>query len=298
MTCPLRRIRSYEAIVYLGASSTWSFNIRVASLIRSRLKDDHGDNEDRFTLDGDAYNISLKRANPDTQLDLSCLPSLDYAIYLINTVKFHLGGILRLFHEEEFLQNLHEFYSDGPEKASAHRLWYTQCLLLIALGKGFLNVRNAPNNSSSADFFIRAMSILPDMSDLLEEPVLAIEVLATVALYFYCMDMRQSAYTYVGQALRIALVEGLHADLPVSQLGEKFSERCRNVWWTVYILDRTLSSAVGAPVSVQDDHIRQPLPSPRQSSQRDATLIMHVKLCRVVSYILTGWFTNLAPAFD
>lgn len=67
------------------------------------------------------------------------------------------------------------------------------------------------------------------------------------------------------------------------------------MWWTVYILDRTLSSAVGAPVSVQDDHVRQPLGSPRSSSQRDATLIMHVKLCRVVSYILTGLFDSCVP---
>jgi hypothetical protein len=102
--------------------------------------------------------------------------------------------------------------------------------------------------------------------------------------------------TQIGQALRLVLVEGLHAEVPVAQFGEKFAERCKNVWWTVYILDRTLSSAVGAPVSVQDDHIRQPLGSPTNSSQRDATLIMHVKLCRVASYILTGSCDSLPAA--
>ncbi|KAK5226801.1 hypothetical protein LTR72_002790 [Exophiala xenobiotica] len=277
--------------LYLGASSTWSYNIRVATLIRSALKDDPTNTSEGFTLDGDAYTLSLGRVGSDTRLDLSRLPSLDYAIYLVNTVKFHLGGILRLFDEEEFLRNLHEFYSKGPEKAGTHRLWYTQCLLLLALGKGFLNVRHSPDNTSSVDFFLRAMAILPDTIVLHDEPVLAAEVLATIALYFYCLDMRHSAYSYIGQALRLVLVEGLHADLPVDQFGERFAERCRNVWWTVYILDRTLSSAVGAPVSVQDDHVRQPLGSPRSSSQRDATLIMHVKLCRVVSYILTELYT-------
>lgn len=92
----------------------------------------------------------------------------------------------------------------------------------------------------------------------------------------------------------LALVEGMHSDLPVSRLGAKFAERCRNVWWTVYILDRTLCSAVGAPVGVQDDYIRQPLGSPRQSSQREATLIMHVKLYRVVSFILTGQSSTIS----
>lgn len=169
----------------------------MATLIRSALKDDPTNTSEGFTLDGDAYTLSLGRVGSDTRLDLSRLPSLDYAIYLVNTVKFHLGGILRLFDEEEFLRNLHEFYSKGPEKAGTHRLWYTQCLLLLALGKGFLNVRHSPDNTSSVDFFLRAMAILPDTIVLHDEPVLAAEVLATIALYFYCLDMRHSAYSYV-----------------------------------------------------------------------------------------------------
>ncbi|KAK5282940.1 hypothetical protein LTR40_002546 [Exophiala xenobiotica] len=184
------------------ASSTWSYNIRVATLIRSALKDDPTNTSEGFTLDGDAYTLSLGRVGSDTRLDLSRLPSLDYAIYLVNTVKFHLGGILRLFDEEEFLRNLQEFYSKGPEKAGTHRLWYTQCLLLLALGKGFLNVRHSPDNTSSVDFFLRAMAILPDTIVLHDEPVLAAEVLATIALYFYCLDMRHSAYSYIGRIFR------------------------------------------------------------------------------------------------
>lgn len=86
----------------------------------------------------------------------------------------------------------------------------------------------------------------------------------------------------------MALVEGMHKDLPAAQIGHKFAERCRNLFWTVYILDRTLSSAVGAPISVQDDHIKQPLGSPEHSSLKDATLVLHVKLCRVVTSVLNG----------
>ncbi|KIW80709.1 hypothetical protein Z517_07325 [Fonsecaea pedrosoi CBS 271.37] len=285
------RLNQRKRWLYVGACSTWSFNIRVATMIRSSLKDGGEVEDDPFSLDGNAYDLSLKRVNSDMTLDLSRLPSLDYAIYLVNTVNFHLGGILRLFDEYEFLQNLHEFYNQGSQKARAHKLWYIQCLLLLALGKGFLNVRNSPDNTSSTDYFVRAMSILPDTTELYEEPVLAVEVLATVALYFYCLDMKQSAYSYIGQALRIALVEGLHAELPPLQLGDRFTERCRNAWWTTYILDRTLSAAVGAPISAQDSHIQQSLPSPQQVSQRDATLVMHVKLCRMVSSILTELYT-------
>ena len=80
----------------------------------------------------------------------------------------------------------------------------------------------------------------------------------------------------------------MHTNIPVVLLGEKLTERCSNVWWTVYILDRTLSSAVGAPISVHDDDIKSKLAPPQQSSQRSATLILHVKLSRLISQILNG----------
>jgi hypothetical protein len=222
---------------------------------------------------------------------------LDYAIYLTNTVIFHLGGILRLFDEEEFLKNLHEFYAEAPEKVGSSRLWYTQYLLILAFGKGFLAGTRAPGALPGSEFFTRAMAVLPDTSELHEDPVLAVEVLALVSLYFYCLDMRQSAYSYIGQALRVAMVDGLHTRTPPNLFGEKLAERCTNIWWTIYILDRSLSSAVGAPTSVHDDDIRTYLAPPQQSSQRSATLSLNVKLSRLISQILNGkletqWFID------
>jgi len=108
-----------------------------------------------------------------------------------------LGGILRLFDEDEFLQHLHEFYAEAPEKVGSSRLWYTQYLLVLAFGKGFLNGPKTLGGLSGSEFFTRAMSVLPDTPELHEEPVLAVEVLNLIALYFYCLDMRQTAYSYV-----------------------------------------------------------------------------------------------------
>lgn len=183
--------------VYLGASSTWAFNVRVATLLQDYLKDDHESKYTGFTLDGDVHTICLSTLPNMATLDLTRLPSLDYAMYLVNTVKFHLEGMLRLFDDREFFQSLQELYSEGSEKANANKLWYTQYLLVLALGKGFLNTRHSPGDTSSCDMFLRAMSCLPDTTVLHDEPVLAMEVLSIIALYFYGLDMKQIAYSYV-----------------------------------------------------------------------------------------------------
>lgn len=80
----------------------------------------------------------------------------------------------------------------------------------------------------------------------------------------------------------------MHTRIPADLLGEKLAERCSNIWWTAYVLDRTLSSAVGAPTSVHDEDIKAYLAPPQQSSQRNATLSLHVRLSRLISQILNG----------
>ena len=175
--------------------------MRVAALLKTYLKDDPMDKFEGFTLDGDVHKIALRTPGSDTALDLSRLPSLDYAIYLVNTVQFHLGGMLRLFDEDDFVKGLRELYAKGKEKIRANKLWYTQCLLVFALGKGFLNTHNTRDYAASTDLFLRAMSCLPDTNVLHDEPVMAMEVLATIALYFFCLGMKDSAFSYVSKAL-------------------------------------------------------------------------------------------------
>lgn len=150
-----------------------------------------------FTLDGDSYKVSWSKSGAQQRPDLSNLPPFERASYLVNTVKFHLGGLFRLFDEKEFLQHMNEFYSNAAEKIRTHRLWYTQYLLIMAFGTGLLNVSTSPGVLAGSNYFCRAMSVLPELPALHEEPVMAIEVLSLTALYFYCLDMRQTAYSYV-----------------------------------------------------------------------------------------------------
>lgn len=85
--------------------------------------------------------------------------------------------------------------------------------------------------------------------------------------------------------MRIALAEGMHTDMPIAELGEPFVQRCRKIWWSIYILDRQMSSQMGVPQSIGDDDITCQLTNFLDSTQRTAALKMQIKLARVYADI-------------
>ncbi|RJE27523.1 hypothetical protein PHISCL_00109 [Aspergillus sclerotialis] len=278
-----RRQRTW---LFLGPTSTWSFSRRVLKIMQDRLNPGRS-SPIPMAVDGDAYQLHWGHASSDEPPDISGLPSLEYALYLLNTVKFRLSPLYRLFDENEFLRNMYEFYDDAPAKVRESRLWYVQYLVIMAFGEAFLvPVRTASNTSGWTKYFTRAMSLLPDTTALWNDPVLAMEVLALIALYFHSVDMRDTAYCYIGHSMRLNLVEGHHRALPVDQFGEELAERCNYIWWTVYILDRKFSSLIGSPNSVNDDDITAVLWDPKTCPHDAAALSLHVKISQVVSRVL------------
>lgn len=96
-----------------------------------------------------------------------------------------------------------------------------------------------------------------------------------------------TGYEKVGQAIRIAQLDGLHTELPEDELGIKTVTRCRNLWRTLYVMDRHISSSLGLPMTTQDSDITASLNPNRNGSRHDATLNLHVKLSYLFSTILT-----------
>lgn len=148
--------------------------------------------------DGDAYDIKFSRSQTEDTPDINDLPSQEHAIYLMNTANFHIGQLFHLFDETSFLRNLYELYDLGQQKVKTSRLWYIQFLVIISFGEAFLlPSRKANPTSVCSRHFIEAMSLLPDQTEMWNDPILSIEVLTLIALYLYSLDMRDSSCCYV-----------------------------------------------------------------------------------------------------
>ena len=88
----------------------------------------------------------------------------------------------------------------------------------------------------------------------------------------------------------MAMSQGLHTDVPTEQLGEPIVQRYRKVWWTVYVLDREMTSLMGLPQSVRDEDVHTQLPTFQGDAFRTAAFIMRTKLSHFIASIDRGSF--------
>ncbi|GKU20030.1 unnamed protein product [Fusarium langsethiae] len=277
---------------YLGTSSNWSFTRRVLSLTHEYIHQSPIA-ADNLLFDGLAYDLGWNGSRIAPVPEPPVMPSLDHALFLVNTVKFHCGQLFHLFDEETFMGYLHEFYNDPKGHIEAADLRYVHLLLILAFGKAFAENNNYQSKRPpGADYFVTALRILPSIHVLVYEPLISTEILCCIALYFESLDYRHSSHGFIGQAMRVALGQGMHTDMPVDQLGERIVERSRRIWWTVYVLDREMTSLMGLPQSVHDDDIHPALPHFDGSSQRAAALNMQIRLCRSIASIIGVYGMN------
>lgn len=124
-------------------------------------------------------------------------PTIDHALFLINTVKFHCGQLFHVFDNDVFMHHFNEFHAKGRETSSCPELWYIHYLIVLAIGKSLIGRIRQSMKPSGGELFVRAMQMLPDQIFLWTDPVQSTEILCCAALYLQCLDMRIVAYTMV-----------------------------------------------------------------------------------------------------
>lgn len=155
-------------------------------------------------FDGEAYDLGWdgQRAPAPAQntQSLPNLPSQDFAIHLINTVKFHCGTMFYLFDEQRFMAQFALFHETSGNHADISPLWYVHYLLILAFGKAFVVQVSKSPRPPGAEFFVCAMKLLPDLSFYKGDPHEKIQVLCCIALYLQCIHCRPAAHNTVSTA--------------------------------------------------------------------------------------------------
>ncbi|KAK1515060.1 uncharacterized protein CCOS01_13253 [Colletotrichum costaricense] len=271
---------------FLGSSSNWSFSRQVLSVTHEHVCQSPLPTNS-LLFDGFAHDLGWDGSRTTQMLDNRLIPSHDYAIFLINAVKFHCGQMFHLFEEEEFMLHMQTFYArSSADRAEENSLWYIHFLVILAFGKSLIQRKTKGNNRpAGADFFVRALQLLPDVTALCKEPIMSTEILCSMAWYYQALDFRHAAHNFIGQAKSVAMNHGMHTDMPIMDLGPGLVQRCRKIWWTVYVLDRQMTSLMGLPQSTLDEGVFCQLPSYPGSVHRTTALSMQIKFARIIAEI-------------
>ena len=186
-------------VAYLGTSSNWSFGRRVLVMVHEKLFG-LAPPPGRLLFEGQAYDIDWQgagTANMGVRDETVVLPTSDFALFLINTVKFRCGQLFHLFDEETFMQSFSKFHSSEHPKEPVGALWYAHYLMILALGKALVVIFTSGTKPAGSDLFVEAMRILPDVGLTTTEPIQSMEILCCAALYLQCLDKRKAAYNQV-----------------------------------------------------------------------------------------------------
>ena len=149
------------------------------------------------SFDGTMYDLGWDGQRDGSAPEEPLLPSADYAIYLINAVKFYCGQMFHLFDERTFMLKFAEFNEVTGHSGKTAGLWFVHYLILLAFGKVFVSRQNDGRRPRGAEYFVHAIKLMPEVTFLLTQPVEAVEVLCCKALYLQCLDFRSAAYTVV-----------------------------------------------------------------------------------------------------
>lgn len=152
---------------------------------------------DRRHFDETAYELGWDGLRTSISSEVPMIPTLDFSIYLLNAVKFHVGQLFHVFDEPSFMEGFYAYHENPVHQTTVDPLWYIQYLLLLAFGKAF-SVQRGPNRwPAGCELFVKALQLLPDLTHLYQYPMIATEILCCVALYLQSLDFRSSAYGFV-----------------------------------------------------------------------------------------------------
>ncbi|KAL1845315.1 hypothetical protein VTK73DRAFT_694 [Phialemonium thermophilum] len=267
-------------LLYLGDSAALSYLQIIRMLVESAV------GPSPFTEDPSRHRIveSTAPVPPNLLLNRNLLlpPDRETAVVLMDSFFTNTSGLIEVLDRNEFRISLEGCYTNPLGVGSCYL-----CLFYLVLAIGLVLALPGPGSREEvivrrlrtdgvnwAELFYRHAKCLGDSVSGFEDADLwSVQALLLMSFYMLATSHRNAAYVYHGMAVRSAFALGLHRE--EASLKEIFGPTLtvrRNLWRTLFVLDRFLSASQGRPCAVAEDDcsdeaLRAPVPtsSPLQS---------------------------------
>ncbi|KAJ5272975.1 hypothetical protein N7478_008100 [Penicillium angulare] len=180
--------------------------------------------------------------------------------YLLDQFLYYMGVSQHFIDPRSFSDSMVLlFQTKETREQQKQTTWYTEYLLVMAMAK-LIEGDQPKSQPPGSDLFAEALRRLPPLHKLGEEGIIAVEILTLAATYLQWCDRRHDAYLYIGMAMRLSIALG--CNIPENKqicLPSQSAHRVR-LWWTVYMLDRRLSSGLGLAAGADERQLQTGLP--------------------------------------
>ncbi|KAL2271769.1 hypothetical protein VTJ83DRAFT_1140 [Remersonia thermophila] len=249
-------------LLYIGDASTLS----ILQLIRIIVENTAGREIASPFIDDPKRHRILECVNefPDNVRIPGPLPDKQTTDVLVASYFTNTCGLIEVFDKTDFLQSVEECYRD-PLSSSSHFL----CNLYLVLALGLLLAAPVPGTPEAA-VIEKQLSAKPDRAELFfrsarsmcdpetgfeDADFWSIQALSLMTLYMLILSKRNTAYAYLGMAVRSSYALGLHREETMHDVIFSATQMRvrRNLWKSLYILDRFLAATLGRPTAISED---------------------------------------------
>ncbi|KAI6379387.1 hypothetical protein MCOR25_001975 [Pyricularia grisea] len=214
-------------------------------------------------------------------------PTPARARFLVDVALSHVSRYYHIVRRSAIVEILQNGIPGSGDSITRSKLW-----VLFAIGEMYSC--RASRTFPGIKYFARATRVLRIVS---ERPSISEVELRLLLVYFsLALNRRHAAYTLAGSAVRLAVVMGLHLNVPPSQLEDPATREHRvRVWWTAYHFDRLCASNLGNPYAIDTEEVQVDLPADRPELEGTAAagdfadaayITARVKLTRVLGRIV------------
>ncbi|PNS19853.1 hypothetical protein CAC42_7820 [Sphaceloma murrayae] len=227
-------------------------------------------------------------------------PTYNQALLLAKVVQGTIGSYYNLVRWDVLFNDLKKLYQ-AP--TAPGRMLTCKLYIIFALGECY-SARSSSLTGGGypgLSYFLRASRQVTGRP---ERPRLeSIEIAVMLALYQLTLNRRDSAYFWIGSALRMAMTQGMHHSIPQHQaVDPAMMEHRTRLWWTVYVLDRVCSGMMSHPISILDTDIDVRLPSDHRlipALANSTEMIDHeflhatIALARILGEVASSLYTRV-----
>lgn len=249
-------------LLYIGDASTLSILQLIRIIVENTAGTDMGS---PFINDPKRHRILESIIDfPENTKVPSILPDKPTTDALIDSYFINTCGLIEVFDRKEFLNSVESVYRD-PLSANNYFL----CHLFLVLALGLLLAAPAPGSKHEAIiqkvlaakmdraelFFRSARSMCDPDSGFEDADFWSVQALSLMTVYMLAVSKRNRAYAYLGMAVRSAYALGLHREETMNDFiftPVQMTVR-RNLWKSLFILDRFLAASLGRPTAISED---------------------------------------------